>query len=211
MTFLQHTPRQRGRGPFGMDSPRRTHPWARTCPPDGPPPTASSRPAHVPGPCVPASRVPAARWRPLTGRTQALEAVDSVHALPAVHAGVALALVHLQLAVHALETCSDRPHAAQGGTRAFRPSARGREALYTLGRHGRFRRRRSGPGHDGRQRLSGQTGDTLGQPCHCGGGGGHLRRQGGTWHADEGCPRSLTGPGSALRTAPGPRDPAPCS
>lgn len=76
-------------------------------------------------------------WRPLTRRTQALEAVDPVHALPAVHAGVALAFVHLQLAVHAFETCTDGPH---GGSEAARPAssrsrAQGCKDLHVLRLH----------------------------------------------------------------------------
>lgn len=105
---------------------------------------AASRPAHAPRPGPSPSRWPAGfalqsnrGRRPLTRRTQALEAVDPVHALPAVHAGVALAFVHLQLAVHAFETCTDGPHGGSEAARraSSRSRAQGCKDLHVLRLH----------------------------------------------------------------------------
>lgn len=113
-----HSGRTRASGPGGRDRrPRRGGP--------------------VPGTRGLALQSNRGRWWPLTRRTQALEAVDPVHALPAVHAGVALAFVHLQLAVHAFETCTDGPHGGSEAARraSSRSSAQGCKDLHVLRLH----------------------------------------------------------------------------
>lgn len=131
-----HSGRTRASGPGGRDRrPRRGGPSLAR---------AASRPAHAPRPGPSPARWPAGfalqsnrGRRPLTRRTQALEAVDPVHALPAVHAGVALAFVHLQLAVHAFETCTDGPHGGSEAARraSSRSRAQGCKDLHVLRLH----------------------------------------------------------------------------
>lgn len=155
---------------------------------------AASRPAHAPRPGPSPSRWPAGfalqsnwgRRRPLTRRTQALEAVDPVHALPAVHAGVALAFVHLQLAVHAFETCTDGPHGGSEAARraSSRSRAQGCKDLHVLRLHD-AEADSAAPGDRGCRARRGHSGTAV-----------PLRRR------KRPPPKALVRPGEPTKTAP---------